>query len=71
MVAWIASPHAENVSGNLIQMWGKHVRVYAAPTPAFDHENDEAWTLENLQEVLGPFFKDKKPVEDSFALPMA
>ena len=71
VVAWIASPHAANVSGNLIQMWGKHVRVFAAPQPAFDHENDEPWTMENLQEVLGAFFEGKEPIEDSFALPMA
>jgi 3-oxoacyl-[acyl-carrier protein] reductase len=71
VIAWIASPHAANVSGNLIQTWGKHVRIYAAPKPALDHEHDVAWTVEELQSVLGPFFAARKPVDDSFALPLA
>ena len=28
LVAWLASPLAAHVSGHLIQVWGKHVRVY-------------------------------------------
>jgi len=71
VVAWIASPHAANVSGNLIQMWGKHVRIYAAPQPALDHEHDVPWTMDELQRVLGPFFATRKPVDESFALPLA
>jgi 3-oxoacyl-[acyl-carrier protein] reductase len=71
VVAWLASPHAANVSGNLIQVWGKHVRVYAAPKPALDHENEVPWTVDELQKVLGPFFEKRKPIEDSFCLPMA
>jgi len=71
VVAWIASPHAANVSGNLIQMWGKHVRIYAAPKPALDHEHDVPWSVDELQSVLGPFFAGRKPVDDSFALPLA
>jgi 3-oxoacyl-[acyl-carrier protein] reductase len=71
VVAWLASPHAANVSGNLIQVWGKHVRVYAAPQPVLDHENEVPWTVDELQKVLGPFFENRKPIEDSFCLPMA
>jgi 3-oxoacyl-[acyl-carrier protein] reductase len=71
VVAWLASPHAANVSANLIQVWGKHVRVYAAPKPALDHENEVPWTVAELQKVLGPFFERRKPIEDSFCLPMA
>jgi 3-oxoacyl-[acyl-carrier protein] reductase len=71
VIAWIASPNAANVSGNLIQMWGKHVRIYAAPKPALDHEHDVPWTVDELQKVLGPFFATRKPVDDSFALPLA
>jgi 3-oxoacyl-[acyl-carrier protein] reductase len=71
LVAWLASPLASHVSGNLIQVWGKHVRVYAPPKPVLDHENEKPWTLDELQKVLGPFFEKRKPIEDSFALPMA
>lgn len=71
VVAWIASPHAQNVSGQLIQVWGKHVRVFERPQAALDHENEVEWSVDELQKVLGPFFEGKKPIEDSFALPMA
>ncbi len=71
VVAWVASPHAANVSGNLIQVWGKHVRVYERPQPALDFENESEWSVDELQKVLGPHFEGKKPVDDSFMLPMA
>jgi 3-oxoacyl-[acyl-carrier protein] reductase len=70
LVAWLASPHAADVSGNLIQVFGKHVRVYAPPQPVLDHESEAPWTVESLQKVLGPFFAERKPVEDSYAMPM-
>ena len=71
IVAWVASPHAQNVSGNLLQVWGKHVRVFERPQPALDFENDKEWSVDDLQKVLGPFFESKKPIDDSFMLPMA
>lgn len=71
LVVWLASPHSAGVSGQLIQVFGKHLRVYAPPVPMLDHENDEPFTVENLQALLGPFFEDKKPIEDGFALPMS
>lgn len=71
LVAWLASPLAAHVSGQVIQVWGKHVRVYERPRPALDHENDAEWTVEGLEKVLGPFFAGKKPVDDGFLLPMA
>ncbi len=70
LVVWLASPHAQNVSGQLIQLWGKHLRVFAPPTALLDHENDEPFTLENIQALLGPVFENKRPIEDGFALPM-
>lgn len=71
VVAWLASPHAAHVSGNLIQVWGKHMRVFERPRAALDHENEKEWTVDEVQKVLGAFFEGKKPIEDSFALPMA
>ena len=71
LVAWLASPLAAHVSGQVIQAWGKHVRVYERPRPSLDHENESEWTVESLEKVLGPFFAGKKPVDDGFLLPMA
>ena len=70
LAVWVASPLSQNVSGQLIQLWGKNIRVFEAPKPGLEFENDEPWTVDGLQAVLGPYFEDKKPIEDSFALPM-
>ncbi len=71
LVAWIASPQAAHVSGHVLQLWGKHIRVYERPQPALDHENENEWTVEELDKVLGAHFEGKKPVDDGFLLPMA
>ena len=71
VVAWIAGPKASNVSGNLFQIWGRQVRVYAPPVPALDHINETDWTQGELDKVLGGFFEGKQPIEDSFCLPMS
>ena len=71
LVGWLASPKAGHVSGQVLQCWGKHVRVYAPPAAALDHENESEWSVEELDRVLGPFFEGKKPVEDGFVLPLA
>jgi 3-oxoacyl-[acyl-carrier protein] reductase len=71
LVAWLAGPNAANVSGNLLQVWGRQVRVYAPPVPALEHVNETDWTVEEFDKVLGGFFEGKLPVEDSFCAPMA
>jgi 3-oxoacyl-[acyl-carrier protein] reductase len=71
VVAWLAGPNAANVSGNVLQVWGRQVRVYAPPQPALDHVHDKDWSVEELDAVLGEFFAGKKPIDDSFCLPMA
>ncbi|MCP5055926.1 MAG: SDR family NAD(P)-dependent oxidoreductase [bacterium] len=71
LIAWIASPQAAHVSGQVLQLWGKHIRVYERPQAALDHENEAPWSVDELDKVLGSFFEGKKPVEDGFALPMA
>lgn len=71
LVAWLAGPNAGNVSGNLLQVWGRQVRVYAPPVPSLDHINEADWTVDELDKVLGDFFEGKEPIEDSFCLPMS
>lgn len=71
LVAWLASPHAGHVTAQLFQLWGKQLRVFAAPQVAFAHENEAPFTVENLQTVLGPYFEGKSAPEDGFALPAA
>jgi 3-oxoacyl-[acyl-carrier protein] reductase len=70
LVAWLAGPNAQNVSGNLLQCWGRQVRVYAAPVPALEHVNENDWTVEEFDKVLGGFFEGKQQIEDGFCIPM-
>ncbi len=71
LVAWLAGPQAQHVSAQVLQLWGKHVRVYERPAPALDHENENEWTVEELDKVLGAHFEGKAPVDDGFVLPLA
>ena len=59
------------MSAQVLQLWGKHVRVYERPSPALDHENEVEWSVDELDKVLGAFFEGKAPVDDGFVLPLA
>ena len=69
LVAWLASPAAANVSGNVFIVWGKQITVMEPPKHGFNAESEEAWTLESVGAQLGGFFEGKEPVKDSFIPP--
>jgi NAD(P)-dependent dehydrogenase (short-subunit alcohol dehydrogenase family) len=68
LVAWLASPAAANVSGNLFVVWGKTVRVMEAPKIAMQMVADEPWTPESIGDAITPFFADRRPVADGFGI---
>ena len=68
LVAWLASPLADRVSGQMLQVWGGEVTVYERPRRAFEATHEGDWTLETLDDHLRPFFADKEPVVDGFGL---
>ncbi len=68
-VAWLASPAAQNVSGNVFIVWGKQITVMEPPKHGFTADNDDAWTLEDVGAQMGKFFEGKEPVKDSFIPP--
>jgi 3-oxoacyl-[acyl-carrier protein] reductase len=70
-VAYLASPAAERVSGQLFVVYGGLVGVVAQQ--AFDQrfESPEGrWTVEGLTEALGPYFDKRQPVVDGYTMPM-
>ena len=71
LVAWLASPHAARVSGQIFTVSGKNVSVLERPRVAASFENDDAWSIDDLQKHLGPHFEKLEPVDDGFAFPMA
>lgn len=68
LVAWLVSPLAHRVSGQVLQVWGGEVVVYERPQRAFEVTSPADWTLDALEEHLGPFFADLEPVVDGFGL---
>ena len=68
LVAWLASPLADRVSGQVLQVWGGEVVVYERPQRAFEATSSADWTLDALEAHLGPFFADLEPVVDGFGL---
>jgi 3-oxoacyl-[acyl-carrier protein] reductase len=71
LVAWLASPHAQRVSGQVFVVWGRQVTLVGRPTTDVRFECDDAWSIEALQARLGPHFEKLEPVKDGFVVPAA
>ena len=69
LVAYLASPDSERISGHVLVIWGKEVTVVGRPNLDTVFESDSGWTLEGLRETLGKHFADLEPVRDGFAVP--
>ncbi|WP_322936452.1 3-oxoacyl-ACP reductase [Nocardioides bizhenqiangii] len=62
IVAYLASPAAERITGQVFVVYGGMVAVVAAPVVAqrFDAAGD-VWTSDDLDKQLGGFFADRDP----------
>jgi 3-oxoacyl-[acyl-carrier protein] reductase len=70
LVAFLASPAAADVSGQVFVVWGRHVDVVAAPSldHRFESPSGGAWTVDDVASVLVPFYAERTPVADGFML---
>ncbi|MFN2641965.1 MAG: SDR family NAD(P)-dependent oxidoreductase [Actinomycetota bacterium] len=68
LVAYLGSRGAENISGQLFVVYGGLVDVVAQMSAERRFETVGAWTVEKLQEQLGPFFDKRQPISDGFAM---
>jgi 3-oxoacyl-[acyl-carrier protein] reductase len=70
-VAYLASPQAQRISGEVFVVWGKQVTVVGRPTldTKFKNAADAPWTVDSLHEQLGPHFEQRVPVQDGFSVP--
>jgi len=72
LVAYLASPQAQRISGYVLIVWGKEVRVVVRPDVKGEGDvfhSEEKWTPESLHEKLGPYFEKREPITDGFAVP--
>jgi 3-oxoacyl-[acyl-carrier protein] reductase len=69
LVGWLASPLAANVSGQVFVIWAKNVTVATRPKLDTQFASPERWTVESLQQQLGPHFEKLEPVKDGFTVP--
>jgi 3-oxoacyl-[acyl-carrier protein] reductase len=62
LVAYLASPAAERVTGQVFVVYGGMVALLAAPVveQRFDASGD-AWNFEDLAKQVGGYFEDRDP----------
>ena len=68
LVAFLGSPQAAKVTGQVFIVWGRQISVLAGPTVDRQFETPEQWTPENVSEVLTPFYESRTPLRDGMLL---
>lgn len=69
IVALLASPQAERISGQVFMVYGGIVALVDGPTVAKRFEKNGRWDTEELAGEVVPFFVDRRPIEDGFTGP--
>ncbi len=62
LVGYLASPAAEQVSGQVFIVYGGTVSVLAGPHREQDFQAEGPWTAEGLATNLGSFFETRRPM---------
>jgi 3-oxoacyl-[acyl-carrier protein] reductase len=68
LVAYLASPAAEKVSGQLFIVVGRSISVVHGPFVEQRFEIADGWTPDSVDAVLTPFYADRRVIEDGFTL---
>ena len=67
LVAFLASPQAQQVSGQVFVVYGRMITALAAPTADRRFDIADKWTPENVADALVPFYEKRQPLVDGFA----
>jgi 3-oxoacyl-[acyl-carrier protein] reductase len=66
LVAYLASPEAARVSGQVFVVYGKMITVLAAPAADRRFDAESPWTPDSVADVLTPFYEKREPIADGF-----
>ena len=66
LVAYLASPASERVSGQAFVVYGKMITVLDAPTFAHRFDAEAPWTPDSVADTLTPFYEQREPITDGF-----
>ena len=70
LVAWLASPGSQRVSGQLFVVYGRRISVVGAPTVDEQFMTEDRWTVDDVGRQLEPFFEKRTPFVDGVAVPI-
>jgi NAD(P)-dependent dehydrogenase (short-subunit alcohol dehydrogenase family) len=69
LVAYLGSPDAARISGQVFVVWGRQISALAGPTVARQFETTEHhWTPQAVDAALTPFYETREPIRDGFLL---
>lgn len=68
LVAYLASPAADRVSGQLFIVVGRTISVVHGPFVEQKFEIADGWTPDSVDAVLTPFYAERRFIEDGFTL---
>ncbi len=67
-VGYLASPRAQRISGYVFVVWGTQVTIIEGPKFGKVFENDDRWTVDQLDATLSPHFATLRPIVDGFTI---
>ncbi len=68
LVAYLASPDAAQVSGQVFIVWGRQISVLRGPSVEREFQVEGRWTPERVDAALTPFYAERTPIRDGFLL---
>jgi 3-oxoacyl-[acyl-carrier protein] reductase len=69
LFAYLCTPRAQRISGQLFIVWGREVKVIGRPEARQTFSSEVAWTVDGVHQKLGPWFEKLEPVKDGFSVP--
>ncbi|MEE2677435.1 MAG: SDR family NAD(P)-dependent oxidoreductase [Myxococcota bacterium] len=71
LFAYLCTPRAARVSGQLFIVWGKEIKTLANPQPIEVWNTEEPWTVDGVHDALAPHYEKAEPVSDGYSAPLA